>query len=601
MKTKKNDSICIKNFYVFTWIAIFFLTSALLLSQYIGYIFGFSLIGIIAIVLYLPIKKYFKKNKLSFTKIKIIICLLSSVGISVTIWQFVTLYIFDSNIFISILFILSFTLLLIPILIIFYSIFDLLYVNSGLNVKHKAFYFIPMISAFLFFFIVQPLNIFINNTEDIPISLKDTFLSELFFFFILLSFLYIMLLMPFPLVRIIGTFFSATFISSYIQLMFFNKYTGVLLGGNYDWKSNQLYSILNIFVWLFVFILVFFLSFNKKTTKIPFFLNIAILIMLFSGLFSLLISSLVSGKDLNNKDNRNYYLSTDEKYTVGKENVIILIADAVDNAFIKEILNDNPDFFNDYNDFTLYTDTCCVYDYTGRSLQQMLYGYTFKDGTERTVPFMERLKNNGYRILSFSYNSISGPDNPSQYIDNYVYSEKAVLIRKDRIRDNYWKVTSYQLFPCMFKHLSKVDKVNFDNCLDINFVTRNNVTENEVFDKNLNLSMNPISDKCFIYQHIDGAHYPSDDYVKDTMYSLTIFKKYIAQMKELGVYDDSVIIIAADHGVHDDVDGVPFPTAGTPMFMIKGKNEKHTEIVLSKTPMYFMDFQPTIIKYAGLY
>ena len=49
------------------------------------------------------------------------------------------------------------------------------------------------------------------------------------------------------------------------------------------------------------------------------------------------------------------------------------------------------------------------------------------------------------------------------------------------------------------------------------------------------------------------------------------------------------------------VEGIPFATASTPMLLIKKPMEKHNEFILSGKPVYYRDFQATILKYAGLY
>ncbi len=95
---------------------------------------------------------------------------------------------------------------------------------------------------------------------------------------------------------------------------------------------------------------------------------------------------------------------------------------------------------------------------------------------------------------------------------------------------------------------------------------------------------------------------PCDDYIGTTKYCLSIFKEYIRQMKELGAYDNSVIIIASDHGAHDGFyEGFPYPSASTPMMIIKSRNEKHDTMFISDKPFYYMDIQATVLDYAGLY
>ena len=43
----------------------------------------------------------------------------------------------------------------------------------------------------------------------------------------------------------------------------------------------------------------------------------------------------------------------------------------------------------------------------------------------------------------------------------------------------------------------------------------------------------------------------------------------------------ATIILMADHGIHDGVDGIPYPTAATPMLMIKDPHASHDSIVLN--------------------
>ncbi|MBR3637153.1 MAG: hypothetical protein IKN45_04430, partial [Lachnospiraceae bacterium] len=57
-----------------------------------------------------------------------------------------------------------------------------------------------------------------------------------------------------------------------------------------------------------------------------------------------------------------------------------------------------------------------------------------------------------------------------------------------------------------------------------------------------------------------------------------------------------------DHGIHDDDDssGVEFPTAATPMFLIKEKNVHRENIAMCSAPISYEDFQATILENMGL-
>ena len=69
--------------------------------------------------------------------------------------------------------------------------------------------------------------------------------------------------------------------------------------------------------------------------------------------------------------------------------------------------------------------------------------------------------------------------------------------------------------------------INFDYCILYNGGKDELVVDNQDFKNKLNLSYNELSDRCFIYQHITGIHFPCDDYYQGTKESLDIFKEYL--------------------------------------------------------------------------
>lgn len=605
-ENNKNRKQLSKNSLIFIiWTAASFLVFGFFLAHYLGAIASYGLLGILSLILYFPLKLYLKRNEFGVKREDIIPVATGALGISFPVWCLVNPQQFVFFDLYGLFFVVTLSVSLFPLLNIVYVLLNKVSAKKEKDdkksvLKIRLFYLIPLFFSFAFFFFIQPLDVFLNNYLEIPFSLKDVILSEIYFLPFLAFIVFLSLCIPSGFTAVLGTFFAALNICSYIQLMLFNKYTGEIIGGSYLWNIHPIYTFAGLAVWIIVFAVSLILFFNKKTNKIIVFINMAVAAMLSTGLIYSFVSYINSDekKTMTLKDG--YYLDSSEEFCVGKENVIFLIADAVDNSYVKTILADDPAFFDEFNDFTLYTNTCSVYDYSAASIAQFLYGYTCMEGTEKTKPFMERFKNNGYRFLMYEYDTIGVPGSPEMYIDNFKYSDEAVYVRSDLVRNNFAKISWYQLLPCILKQFSKVENINFDLCLSFNYEVNYLIYGNEEFDDAVNLSMNQYSDKCFMYYHIKGAHTPCDDYVGDSKYCLNIFKKYINQMKELGVYDDSVIIIAADHGVHDGNGGVEYPTPATPMFMIKGKDEVHDDMVLTDKPMYYRDIQATLIKYAGL-
>lgn len=589
----------------FIWESVSSIFLGIVMSHYLGPIMSFGILGMAVLLLYFPVKIVKKKTDSFLARKNIIVSSVGSIGLAFIIWYYLYAHINVPNSIWSIFFVIFLSICLFPLLALFYSFFKRECRDKYGDNKERFFLYVPAIVFFCVCVFIQPVDIFLHNSDEIPISLWDTIVSMLYYIpFLLLSF-YFLFCLPFSVLRVIGTIIGALNISAYLQLMFFNKYVGQLIGGEYSWIEHPFYTYITLGVWIAIFVVSLICTKYKKTIQGIVFLNLTVFTLLSVALISTFISS--SQKDPFQR-NEKYYriLDGSEQFTVGKEeNIIFLVADSVDNAFIKEVYNNNPGFFDEFSDFTMYLDTCSVYDYTVYSVPQMLYGYTHKDGTEKTKPFMERFTEHGFRFLFYSYSTLDVPGGPEKYIGNFTYSEDIsghMILHKSYVRQNYAKVVLYQLLPCILKRQASISKVNFDTCLDTTekeaeFSFKVN---NQEFDQALTLTYNKYSSKCFIYQHIDGAHPPCEDCLETSKYCLGIFKKYLKQMKELGVYDNAVIIIAADHGVHDGVEGYPFPTPATPMFMIKGKNEEHDAIVVSEKPMYYQDIQSTVLFYSGL-
>jgi len=67
-------------------------------------------------------------------------------------------------------------------------------------------------------------------------------------------------------------------------------------------------------------------------------------------------------------------------------------------------------------------------------------------------------------------------------------------------------------------------------------------------------------------------------------------EEYMNQLKELGVYDSSTIIVMADHGSKFN---------GQPIFFIKNKDERHEKMLETAAPIDYDAFVPTIVQVLG--
>lgn len=450
-------------------------------------------------------------------------------------------------------------------------------------------------------FIDLPLEVFLNNSSEFSFSFSDVVYSMVPFLAGGIMVLTVISLLPAICIDVTLCLTGSLNVAIYIQFMFFNQYIGQLNGDYYHWKYHLLHTIINSCVWIVIVVAGLVIGIVKKKRNIILLANGLIGILL---LVSLIFSIIKSPKEAFSR--KQFFLSGEEQFTIGKnENVVLLIADAVDNKYIKEIIQNEPEFLDFYHDFTIYTDTCSVYDMTNTSVPQMLYGYTQNGNYDKAFSFMNCFSEHGYRMLFFDSEAFFGlKDRPNEYIDNYVFaddSDNILEVRYPIIRKELLRISSYKMTPCLCKPLYGIMEISLGHVILYKGKTDELINNNREFEEKTNLTYNDYSDKCFIYQHISGIHFPCDDYYQGSKDSLNIYKKYIDQMKELGIYNSSLIIVASDHGIHDDVDGVPFATATTPILFIKKPNEKHERVEISTLPVYYRDFQATILKYAGMY
>ena len=451
-------------------------------------------------------------------------------------------------------------------------------------------------------FVDIPSELFLTNNTEFTFSYWDMMKSFYPVVSLLMAIVPVLLLLP-DVVKnnaaILMTGITACF---YVQNMFFNRYIGEINGARYNWKEHIIYTLICTLVWIIILGIAFWMAYSKKNVKIHTFAVGAIFVLVFCSFLFVVIRS-----PKENFRRKQYYLDSSEQFTIGSEkNVVVLIADAVDNDYVKQIYEEKPELFEPFRDFAMYTDTCSVYDITNQSIEQMFYNYTQKDGTQNTGLFFGRFRDEGYRILMFHAGAL-GLDmekKPVGYIDNYIYTDdtKDVLkVNYEKIRLGMTRVSLFKAFPCMLKGELQVENVSFASCIAYETSKYELINDNYEFEDHLELTANEESDRCFIYQHLGGAHFPCDDYIGESEHCLKIYADYIEQMKKIGSYDDSVIIIAADHGRHDDAEGIPFGIAATPMFMVKRAGEHHDSIDISSKPLYYRDIQATILKYAGLY
>lgn len=409
--------------------------------------------------------------------------------------------------------------------------------------------------------------------------------------------------------RVAGTLMVGVDTAVYLQYMFLNRNLKLLDGEHIDWSKYTADILLSYLVWAVLLGGSALLSWKREQLWKR--LRIWIPVCLGGVQLVTLVVLLWTAPD-KAYQMETCYMSSEEQYVVsGKDNIVMFILDAMDNSYIKELQALEPGALAGLEDFTIYTDTCSVFDSTPTSITQMLTGMGFAVeltgeewyrqawGSERTKEFYKRLHEANYRVNGYSLSS----DTPKNYegrFDNYRSGEQDALSYYDINRGGmcieFCRLSLYRALPVGWKHWTHIEKLNFADV-----VVEQDIAcyDNEDYRNNLKLTVSETDQNYLIVEHLVGTHSAGvGEELKESKYLLDMLREYIRQMKELGVYDDATIIVTADHGRHNDHDS---KVAGTPVFLMKRKGESRDSFVYNHAPIYHEDIQATLLACAGLY
>lgn len=393
----------------------------------------------------------------------------------------------------------------------------------------------------------------------------------------------------------------------YVQYMFLNK-SLTKLGEDINWSELHSEMIVNAVIWAVLLILPFivdhFLLKSEASRRISDRIQ-AIVPGFIGGIQLITIIVLI----ISNPSALNGYkaalLSGEDQFLVSRnKNIITIILDMADQYYFEKAYEKDPDAFECMKDFTYYTNTAMLYDSTYLSIPSMLTAArTFPEAPykqwyfdichdEPAETFYGRLHDNDYSVKVFGdfmldYTCFEGD------IDNVItVTRDDLMLNKELLYEECAEMSAYRALPLFIKQFIEISST-FGN--DAVMMKKNCITNNSAFRENANIRTYDSDENCFIVQHINGFHeYNKTTGIDGTFDLLEIVDKYLTQLKKLGVYDESVIILTADHGIHYNYDNMP-------IWYIKSAGETHDSIQYCASPISLTDYAATILDEAGLY
>lgn len=318
-----------------------------------------------------------------------------------------------------------------------------------------------------------------------------------------------------------------------------------------------------------------------------------------------------------------------------KNNVVVFVLDTYDTVDLKNAFEANPDRKLPFSDFTFFENSTGSMIPTRYAVPFLLTGVVPQQGETFDEFYADRygkgtfltdIYEKDYSIGLYSDSlgadfSIPSEQNlASQTINLHPVDRKRIhaqgtveiLAKCALYRDMPWLLKPHFWFYTdeMNDKMILADSDNEDS--NTTYRMNDSAYCQKLKDERLGL-VDDGKAGAFRFIHLAGAHPPytldengtdvgegNSSLEQQAVGSLVIVGEYLEQMKELGIYDSSTIIVTADHGGwYSTPDELWGPTS--PIMLVKpaAEGSERKPLAVSDMPVSHMDFQATVLEAMG--
>jgi hypothetical protein len=463
-------------------------------------------------------------------------------------------------------------------------------------------------------------DLIIANREMLVFTLQDVWLPILIIGVV--SFIALTLLFSLLKGKVYDTVISLSvgvLIAGYIQGNFLNLKLGQLTGSAIMWQDYKWYMLLNTLIWLVIISIPLIVNgFIKIIWKVFCYILTGLLVL--SQLITLIV--LLFGVSNSPQIKREGYLSVDGIYEFSKkDNVIVIVLDRLDEYYINEIIKEDPNYFDDFDGFTRYTNNMNYYCRTYPSVINMLTGkVTFYDmpadkfaaNAYKESTFIPDIRDKGYTTKFYMEKRYTFTDirQLNDLADNASFEQ--ITINKNLAVKRVLELAAFRYVPHVMKPSFWLSTADFSDAIEKSETEPPYITDDYAFFTGLKEQGIKLQyDKGnFVYYHLNGTHYPltinekveavpntETTTLRQTKGCFNIVREMISQLKEKGLYNDACIIITGDHGISTDIHEVDRAIL-TGLF-VKRKGEYGTELKTSNAPVNSDNLRGSVLKTIG--
>ena len=477
-------------------------------------------------------------------------------------------------------------------------------------------------------FLYAPIDLYCSNVSEFWFDFSVLFLTALGMFavcFAVLMLLYLIALRIHPVVYRIGLAGGlALFLCTYIQGNFLIDRLPPLDGAAIWWGKYDILRKDTLTLWAVVLTIVIVGMIVLKKQKfdhvVMFITGVMTAMLLVTACSTVLTSGALTSKI-------HLHVSVENEFEVSdQENFIVLVLDTADSREFTSLLEEHPEYREAFSDFTYFENMTGNYSCTLNAIAYIISGEWYQnegslqeylDRVYLSSPLWDELRARDYRIDLYEDDIRAQDERVADNFDN-IYPTTVKVSSYLELAKQELKLIGFRYAPYDLKRYCVIKQVYFDQ-LEVSVpegTTADRFTEDNMAFK-VALDANGItvdqSQKNFKFIHLEGAHAPfiydkdmnyteAGDYRQSMEASMTLAMDYIQALKKSGAYDNTAVIVMADHGYNGmGVEGNEGDIAymrQAALFLAKGMGEQHDTMQISEAPVSYEDLQQAFLRLA---
>lgn len=456
-----------------------------------------------------------------------------------------------------------------------------------------------------------PVELYFTNYDEFWFGFQVAFLVAVMLTAVSIIFFFVLgMLLKENIRDLYGAILFIVGLALYIQGNYANIDYGVLDGKEIAWGEYSIYAILDSTGWLILLVggAVLWIRRRDLFHQIQKYGSIFIITVQLVTLIVLMFTmkdALVSKSEC--------YLSEEGMYEVSAdENIIIFVLDAFEDTYFQEILEEEPDKYQTiFENFIHFNNAVVGGSRTKIGMPAIITGEHYPGEISYTEYIAQsfnrdrlytKLQQENYDVRFYT-EPVFIPDASADLVQNQVSTGYKVSSYTD-LTEKYLSLTLYKYMPHVLKRFFWLYTGDFDQYREGNS-SKGYMIDDALYYKGLDEEGLQVNSKKNVFRlfHLNGAHppYTIDEYARtvdsadasqigQAKGALYIVEKYISQLKDLGVYDSSTIIVMSDHGQNNAAHGI---------LLVKRKNQvkAYTE---TAAPVSYYDLHATLFEEMGV-